>query len=57
MRNLHTSGKDAGHVQYALDFSLYIFLLVISTGFIALFINTFTIPTIQRLTITDKTFV
>ena len=57
MRNLHTFGKDAGHVQYALDFSLYIFLLVISTGFIAFFINTFTIPTIQRLTITDKTFV
>ena len=56
VRNLHTSGNEAGHVQYEnvlfkINFSLYI-----STGFMALFIDIFKIPTIQRHAITDKTF-
>ena len=39
--------------RFKISFSLYIFLLVISTGSIALSINTFTIPTIQRHATTD----
>ena len=42
--------------RFKTNFSLYIFLLVISSGSIALFINTFQIPNIQQHAITDKTF-
>ena len=59
--NLHTSGNDAGHMQYG-NVSVYnklqplIFTLIIFSCSISLFIDIYTLPTIQRHVITTMMF-